>query len=151
MQTKLKQADFTKVKNFIDAETKRAKDFLPIVSEISSTDLWIGNCHIVYNNDIWEVSHLLKHLVFNNKRNAMYYAFLIAYNNTKLIPSLLDIDSKLGNTQNDIMLYKHCLEHSGKDSFKLELYHNKLSEAVAKYKKVRNDMYNWMDYAKYIN
>jgi len=151
MQTRLKQADFIKVRQFIDSETKEAKKHLPIVSEQSSTELQIGTCGIIYENDLWVVMHMANRILFNSKRNAMYYAFLIAYKSTKLIPELLAIDSKLGNTQSEIVRYKYCIKQAGNDGFKVGLYHIKLSEAVARYRKAKNDMHNWMDCAKYIN
>jgi len=151
MQMQLKQSDFIKVQQFIDSESKKAKSSLPIVSELSSTELWIGECEIKYENECWVANHLSNRILFNSKRNAMYYAFLIAYKNTKLIPELLAIDNKLAISQSEIVRYKYCIKASRRDNFKVGLYHNKLSEAVARYKKAKNDMYNWMDCAKYIN
>jgi len=153
MQTTLRPADFIKVKRFIDRETRDYKDKTPIVKEISSVELHIGHCHIVMEDDIWIVNQHSSRIIFNSKRNAMYYAFLIAFKNTKLIPELMAIDSKLGSTQNDITRLKFILSQpqTKQDGFKTGLYHNKLSEAVAKYRKAKNDMHNWMDYAKYIN
>jgi hypothetical protein len=152
MQT-LKPADFIKVKRFIDNETKSFKGKDPIVREISSVEVHIGKCRIVKMEDTWKVEHLGNQILFNSKRNAMYYAFLVAFRNTKMIPELLAIDSKLGNTQAEIIRLKHILSQTSirKDNWKTGLYHNKLSEAVAKYQKAKNDMHNWMDYAKYIN
>ena len=151
MQTQLKKTDFLKVKRFIDAETKKAKKHLPVVTETSSTDLSIGTYHITYSDGVWFVNDSKKVMEFNNKRNAMYYAFLMLYNNTHLIPELLALDNRLGNTLSEVEVCKHCLKHAGRDNFKIGLYHNKLSEAVARYKKARTDMHNWMDCAKYIN
>jgi hypothetical protein len=153
MQTTLRPADFIKVKRFIDKETREYKDRTPIVKEISSVDLYIGKCHITKEDDIWVVNHLSNRIIFNSKRNAMYYAFLIGFKDTRLIPELLAIDCKLGSSQNDIIRLKFILNQPGvrEDEFKVGLYHNKLSEAVAKYRKAKNDMHNWMDYAKYIN
>jgi len=153
MQTTLRPADFIKVKRFIDRETRDYKDRTPIVKEISSVDLYIGKCHITREDDIWVVNHLSERLIFNSKRNAMYYAFLVGFKDTRLIPELLAIDCKLGSSQNDIERLKFILDQPSvrKDGFKVGLYHNKLSEAVAKYRKAKNDMHNWMDYAKYIN
>ena len=153
MQTTLRPADFIKVKRFIDRETRDYKERTPIVKEISSVDLYVGKCRIMKENDIWVVEHLSNRIIFNSKRNAMYYAFLIGFKDTRLIPELLAIDCKLGSSQNDIERLKFILNQPcvQKDGFKVGLYHNKLSEAVAKYRKAKNDMHNWMDYAKYIN
>lgn len=153
MQTTLRPSDFIKVKRFIAKETREYKDKTPIVKEISSVDLYIGKCHITKEDDIWVVNHLSSRIIFNSKRNAMYYAFLIGFKDTRLIPELLAIDCKLGSSQNDIIRLKFILNQPSvrNDGFKVGLYHNKLSEAVARYRKAKNDMHNWMDYAKYIN
>lgn len=152
MQT-LKPADFIKVKRFIDKETRAYDDRDPIVRELSSVELHIGKCRIVKIEDAWKVEHVGNNILFNSKRNAMYYAFLVAFKSTQMIPELLAIDNKIGNTQAEIIRLKHILSQPviRKDNFKTGLYHNKLSEAVAKYQKAKNDMHNWMDYAKYIN
>jgi len=153
MQTTLRPADFIKVKRFIDKETREYKDTTPIVRELSSVELYVGKCHITKEYDLWVVEHYSSRIIFNSKRNAMYYAFLIGFKDTKMIPELMAIDNKIGNTQADIIRLKHILSQPStkKDGFKTGLYHNKLSEAVAKYQKAKNDMHNWMDYAKYIN
>ena len=153
MQTTLRPADFIKVKRFIDKETREYKDTTPIVRELSSVELYVGKCHIIKEDDIWVVEHYSSRLIFNSKRNAMYYAFLIGFKDTKMIPELMAIDNKIGNTQADIVRLKHILSQPSikKDGWKVGLYHNKLSEAVAKYQKAKHDMHNWMDYAKYIN
>jgi len=153
MQTTLRPADFIKVKRFIDKETREYKDTTPIVREISTIELHIGKCHIAKEDDVWVVEHFSSRIIFNSKRNAMYYAFLIGFKDTKMIPELMAIDNKIGNTQADIIRLKHILSQPSikRDGWKTGLYHNKLSEAVAKYQKAKNDMHNWMDYAKYIN
>jgi hypothetical protein len=153
MQTTLRPADFIKVKRFIDKETREYKDTTPIVKELSPVELYVGNCHIEKEDDIWTVKHAGCKIIFNSKRNAMYYAFLVGFKDTRLIPELMAIDCKLGSTQNDIVRLKHMLAQPKikVDGWKTGLYHNKLSEAVAKYQKAKNDMHNWMDYAKYIN
>ncbi len=153
MQTTLRPADFIKVKRFINKETREYRDKTPIVRELSSVELYIGKCHIIKQDDIWVVDHIGNRIIFNSKRNAMYYAFLVAFKDTSKIPELLAIDSRLGSTQNDIVRLKYILAQPKikEDGFKTGLYHNKLSEVVAKYKKAKNDMHNWMDYAKYIN
>ena len=152
MQT-LKPEDFVKVKRFIDRETKNYAAKTPIVKELSSVELFIGDCKIVKSGEVWMAKHSGEEIIFNSKRNAMYYAFLLAFKSTALIPELLDIDYKLSRTQEEITRLKEMLRHSSirKDEWKTGLYHNKLSEAVAKYQKAKNDMHNWMDYAKYIN
>jgi hypothetical protein len=149
----LKPEDFVKVKRFIDRETKNYAAKTPIVKELSSVELFIGDCKVVKDDDVWTAHYKGETLLFNSKRNAMYYAFLVAFENTRLIPELLAIDGKLSKTQNDILRYKHLLNQPNikNDGWKTGLYHNKLSEAVAKYQKAKNDMHNWMDYAKYIN
>ena len=153
MQTTLRPEDFIKVKRFINKETRHYKDLTPIVKELSAVELSIGKCHIKKEDDTWVVTHLSSRILFNSKRNAMYYAFLIGFKNTRLIPELMAIDCKLGNTQSDIIRLKHILSQPvvKKDDWKIGLYHNKLSEAVAKYQEAKHDMHNWMDYAKYIN
>ena len=153
MQNTLRPTDFVKVTRFISKETKKYNGTAPIVKEISSVDLYVGKCRITKSGEVWIVVNGEKEFEFNSKRNAMYYAFLVAFQNTKLIPELIQIDAKLGNSQNDIVRLKHILSQPAvkKDGWKLGLYHNKLSEAVARYKKAKNDMHNWMDYAKYIN
>lgn len=152
MQT-LKPEDFIKVKRFIDRETKKYNAAAPMVKELSSVEVVIGECKVVKDGEVWTVRHGGETLLFNSKRNAMYYAFLVAFKNTKLIPELLSIDDKLSKTQDEIIRYKHLLNQPNikSDNWKVGLYHNKLSEAVAKYQKAKNDMHNWMDYAKYIN
>lgn len=152
MQT-LKPEDFIKVKRFIDRETRKYSSETPIVKEISSVEVVIGECKVLKDNEVWTVHHKGETLLFNSKRNAMYYAFLVAFKNTKLIPELLSIDDKLSKTQAEILRYKHLISQPKirNDNWKVGLYHNKLSEAVAKYQKAKNDMHNWMDYAKYIN
>ena len=153
MQTTLRLEDFIKVKRFINKEFKKYNDITPIVKELSTIELYIGKCHIKKEDDIWVVMHLSSRILFNSKRNAMYYAFLIGFKNTRFIPELMAIDCKLGNTQSDIVRLKHILNLPSikNDNWKVGLYHNKLSEAVAKYQEAKNDMHNWMDYAKYIN
>ena len=153
MQTTLTSDDFIKVKRFIKNETRNYKDKHPIVKEKSPVELYIGKCYITKEEDVWVVAYLSNRIIFNSKRNAMYYAFLVAFENTKLIPELLSIHSKLGSTQDDIIRLKYMLKQPNikNDSWKTGLYHNELSEAVAKYQKAKNDMHNWMDYAKYIN
>ena len=153
MQTTLQPGDFIKVKRFINKQTREYRDKTPIVKELSSVELYIGKCHIIRKDDIWVVDHVGSKIIFNSKRNAMYYAFLVAFKDTSKIPELLAIDSKLGITQTDIVRLKHILSQPKikKDGWKTGLYHNKLSEAVAKYQKAKSDMHNWMDYAKYIN
>jgi len=153
MQTTLRPADFIKVKRFIDKETREYKDTTPIVKELSPVELHIGKCRIAKENDIWVVNHVGSRIIFNSKRNAMYYAFLIGFKDTKMIPELLAIDNQIGNTQAEIVRLKHILSQPSirRDGWKVGLYHNKLSNAVAKYQKAKHDMHNWMDYAKYIN
>jgi hypothetical protein len=153
MQRTLRPADFVKVKRFIDRESREYKDITPIVKELSPVELHIGKCHIVKEEEVWVVNHIGNRILFNSKRNAMYYAFLIAFKNTKLIPELMAIDNKIGNTQSDIVRLKFILDQPSvkRDGWKVGLYHTKLSEAVARYRKAKNDMHNWMDYAKYIN
>lgn len=153
MQTTLRPADFIKVRRFIDRETRDYKDTTPIVKELSPVELFIGKCHIVKEDDIWVINHVGSRIIFNSKRNAMYYAFLIGFKDTKMIPELMAIDSKLGSSQNDIVRLKFILSQPKikEDGWKTGLYHNKLSEAVARYQKAKSDMHNWMDYAKYIN
>jgi hypothetical protein len=151
MQATLRSTDFVKVQQFINNETTDIRDSVPVVKELSSTELYIGDSHITRLNDSWKVIDRHKNIQFSNKRNAMYYAFLVAYKNTKLIPELIVIDGQLGTTQHDIVRLKYCLAQAAGDSFKIGLYHNKLSEAVARYQKAKHDMHNWMDYAKYIN
>ena len=152
MQT-LKPEDFVKVKRFIDRETKKYSDTTPMVKELSSVEVIIGECKVVKDDAIWRVEHKGNDILFNSKRNAMYYAFLVAFDNKKMIPELLAIDSKIGNSQDEILRLKYLLKQPAivKDNWKTGLYHNKLSEAVARYQKAKNDMHNWMDYAKYIN
>ena len=153
MQTTLRPADFIKVKRFIARESREYADTAPIVKELSPVELSIGKCHIVKEDEVWVVNHVGSRIIFNSKRNAMYYAFLTAFKSTKLIPELMAIDNKLGVTQSDIVRLKFILKQRKvrDDEWKVGLYHNKLSEAVAKYQKAKNDMHNWMDYAKYIN
>ena len=149
----LKPEDFIKVKRFIDRETRKYADKTPIVKELSSIELFIGDCKITKTDVDWKVEHGVRDIFFNSKRNAMYYAFLVAFEDTKLIPELISIDGELGKTQIEITRLKEMLNHPGikSGSWKTGLYHNKLSEVVAKYQKAKNDMHNWMDYAKYIN
>ena len=151
MQSKLKESDFVKVQKFIDNESSLMRTRIPLVKELSSTELYIGECHIVKTDEVWNVTKSERTAEFNTKRNAMYYAFLIAYNNKRLIPELKHLDYTIGHMQSDIVRFKYYLTQTKDDSFKTGLYHNKLSESVAKYRKAKTDLLHWMVYAKCIN
>jgi len=151
MQSKLRQSDFVKVQRFIDNESSRIRSKIPLVKEMSSTELYIGECHIVKVDELWQATKDDRVSTFNSKRNAMYFAFLLAYKRTNLIPELKQLDYQIGNSQAEILRFKHYLTLTKDDNFKTGLYHNKLSEAVARYRKSKNDLLNWMDYAKSIN
>ena len=151
MHAKLKQSDFVKVQKFINNESSRIRTTIPLVKEMSSTELYIGECHIIKAGELWHVTKSGKWEEFNSKRNAMYYAFLIAYNNKKLIPELQQLDYTIGCMQIDIVRFKYYLTKTKDDNFKTGLYHNKLSESVARYRKAKTDLLQWMDYAKCIN
>lgn len=151
----LTQADFVKVKNFIDSNSKKQSNATWLVKEITSTELYIGDSHIKRVDELWTVSHstLLCDLTFFSKRNAMYAAFLIVYNRKDLINSLGDIDKRIDISQNEVIRFKHLLKMSREkhDGWKIELFHNKLSESIAKYKKAKDELHDWINYAKYIN
>jgi hypothetical protein len=151
MQSKLKESDFVKVRKFINNESSRIRTKIPLVKELSSTELYIGECYIVMVDECWHVTKSERTAEFNSKRNAMYYAFLIAYNNKRLIPELKELDYKIGHMQSDIVRFKYYLTQTKDDNFKTGLYHNKLSESVARYRKAKTDLLHWMDYAKCIN
>lgn len=150
MKPSVSKADFAKIKKFIDSNCNTLSATSALVKELSSTDLYIGTSHVTKEGPIWEVNYDNEKLEFATKRNAMYAAFLIAYKHKDLIKSLTEIDKRMELSKIEIDHLTVLLTLT-RDSFKTELYHNKLSESVAKYRKAKNELHDWMDCAKYIN
>jgi hypothetical protein len=150
MKPSVSKSDFAKIKKFIDTNCNTLSATSALVRELSSTDLYIGTSHVYKEQYGWMVIYDDEKLKFATKRNAMYAAFLIAYKHKDLIKSLCDIDKRMELSKIEIEHLKELLRLT-QDAFKTELFHNKLSESVAKYRKAKNELHDWMDCAKYIN
>lgn len=150
MKPTLTKSDFAKVQRFIETNSIRLANTSALVKELSSTELYIGTSHIVKDGLIWTVTYNDERMAFASKRNAMYAAFLIAYKHKDLIKSLSDIDKRMDVSKCEIERFQEML-HLTRDSWKTELYHTKLSESVARYRKAKTELHDWMNYAKYIN
>jgi len=150
MKPSVTKSDFAKIKKFIDTNCNELSSTSALVKELSSTDLYIGVSHVLKEEYVWSVTYDNERLEFATKRNAMYAAFLIAYKHKDLIKSLSDIDRRMELSKIEIEHLRQMLGLT-RDAWKTELYHNKLSECVAKYRKAKHELHDWMDYAKYIN
>lgn len=146
----LQDSDFTKVKRFIKRNTVRNQvQDTPIVKDVGDNELYVGMYHIEKCGCVWVVTKDDCTIELNSKRNAMYYAFLSFYGKYAATNSLITLDSRLALRKADVDRYHHLID-TAPDTFKLELYCNKLSEAESRFNEIRAEMRRWVSCAKYI-
>ena len=145
----IKQSDYSKIKRFFNRNTRRNQtEETPIVKKISDTDIYIGMYHIIKFNEMWIVEYNGSTVSLSTRKNALYYAVLSFHGKHQELIELRQLDYKASLHKDNIARY-HDMMKQTTNSWKYELFCNKLSEEEARYSAVRADLRKWVNLTKY--
>lgn len=130
----------------------RYKSNYPVCVQTSPTQWIVGRYEVkkvgehrfcLLSND--ELVH-----TFYSKQSAMFYAVFNSQGYFKTGDTILSHDSRVLKFSDDVDLFKFKLYKRNLDSFKYDLYVNRLSEAENKLKCAREDLTKTIQSAKYM-
>ena len=146
---KLKESDYKKITQFFDREMPTSIGNIPIIKKKSESDMTIGGFHLYKQYDKWMVNDIDETIIFETRKNAIYYILMRCYHKNSKAKHLRQLDEKLGIYKSQIHHY-HSLLKRTTDHWYFELYYSKMNEAVARYNAIRRELRNWFIFAKYI-
>lgn len=145
----------SRIENFGNRELKRAKaskhNNLPTILELQNNIFQVGSYTLVirgshnypvYHND--RVVH-----VFYSKVAALLYCILSTEKNYKRADELSVLDKNVGIHYQDAELFSQLLKRKNLDSFKLQLYTNRYSQARTQYVHAKESLEKTLTTTKY--
>jgi hypothetical protein len=123
----------------------------PVIIQLGEYGFLVGNYKISgLNKNCWTVNKYTGEFVhhFISKTNAILYCTYEVSKNYKSAAELLDLDSKIGKLENDIVVYKSILLNN-QDKFKKELIFNRYLDARYQLKTLSDILKKTLIFAKY--
>jgi len=141
--------DFNKIKNFIN--TMKHEGIVDLLFKQTSDGKYIIANYTLHKNnkDQWIVSHDGVTTTFFYKKTATYYIIANLLGLKEDVLSIINVDNKIAKAQHEIEVLNQVLNHlmqsshSADTEWDIGLYHNKLTEQVARLAHAKELLSKW--------